>query len=528
MLREAAYYSRMASGLGQLLRAPHADDPESVISSQLHNREAAFLQTVRQVIFENPLHPYCAMFRLAGCGYEDFAAKVRQDGLETALEAIRAQGVRLSHDEFKGKTAIVRSGRHIPSDERSFLNPLATGRMESTSSGSRSAGTVTRQNVRNQVYRECYFALAAKEFSLRERKRIVLMPTLPSTAGLLSCAHLSRHGASAERWFTTGGTARTAGHYQIMTRLLVLEARLMRADVPYPIQLPANDFSPVAKWIARRRTEGASFVVSSMVSAAVRVAAAAVEKGLDIRGTLFQVGGEALSDAKRAVLEEAGAEVAPFYFINELGNIGHSCRQMRTGNSVHLFSDAIAAINHRRRAPLSETDVDSLLFTTLLPSAPRLLINVEMDDSGIVEPAGCDCTYSRIGLTRSVRQIFSFGKLTGLGMTLVGSELTRVLEEALPARCGGRPGDYQLIEREGAAQTQLVLRVSPRARPPSVEQVRECFLGEIRRYYGGTLASRVWRHAEAVEVVVAEPFATATGKVLSLHLLGTGGNHHAS
>ena len=32
----------------------------------------------------------------------------------------------------------------------------------------------------------------------------------------------------------------------------------------------------------------------------------------------------------------------------------------------------------------------------------------------------------------------------------------------MPARLGGGPGDYQLVEREGAAQTQLTLRVSPR------------------------------------------------------------------
>jgi len=34
------------------------------------------------------------------------------------------------------------------------------------------------------------------------------------------------------------------------------------------------------------------------------------------------------------------------------------------------------------------------------------------------------------------------------------------------------------------------------------------------------LASSVWRHAEAVEVIIAEPFRTSTGKVLSLHLVG--------
>jgi hypothetical protein len=37
--------------------------------------------------------------------------------------------------------------------------------------------------------------------------------------------------------------------------------------------------------------------------------------------------------------------------------------------------------------------------------------------------------------------------------------------------------------------------------------------------YGGSLAGRVWRHAEALEVVLAEPVATASGKINPLHLL---------
>ena len=166
-------------------------------------------------------------------------------------------------------------------------------------------------------------------------------------------------------------------------------------------------------------------------------------------------------------------------------------------------------------------EVDSLLFTTLLPFAPYVLVNAEMDDSGVIEPAHCDCLFSRFGFTQQVRDICSFGKLTGQGMTLVGSDLVRILEEVLPSRLGGAPGDYQLVEHEGAAQTQLTLRVSPRVRGISAEKVRECFLSEMRGYYGGALAARTWSHAEGVDVVIAEPLSTMTGKVLALHLLGS-------
>ena len=194
---------------------------------------------------------------------------------------------------------------------------------------------------------------------------------------------------------------------------------------------------------------------------------------------------------------------------------------MKSGNRVHLFRDCLAVISRRRQAPLADVEVDALLFTTLLPFAPYVLINAEMDDSGVIEPVHCDCLYSRLGFTEQVRDISSFGKLTGQGMTLVGTDVVRILEEVLPIRMGGSPGDYQLVEHEASGQTQLTLRVSPRVGVSSPDKLKECFLREIRSFYGGSLAARTWRHAEGVDVVIGEPFATRTGKVLSLHLLGS-------
>jgi len=95
--------------------------------------------------------------------------------------------------------------------------------------------------------------------------------------------------------------------------------------------------------------------------------------------------------------------------------------------------------------------------------APYFLINVEMDDHGVIGEAGCDCTYSKIGLQQTIHGIHSYGKLTGQGMTLTGTDVVRLLEEKMPALFGGSPGDYQPVEYEGAGQTQLMLRVSARS-----------------------------------------------------------------
>jgi len=293
--------------------------------------------------------------------------------------------------------------------------------------------------------------------------------------------------------------------------------------MPFPTELPPNDFTPVARWLAEQRARGNECMLYTLVSPGTRIAAVAQDRGLDIRGAHFVVTGEALTEAKRAVMEGAGARVSPIYGSTEVGPVGFACRHMQTGNSVHLLRDAVAVTSYRRRAPLAEVEVDSLLVTALLPMAPILLINTEMHDAGVVEKADCNCLFQAAGMTERIRNIFSFGKLTGQGMTLVGGNIVQILEEALPRRLGGRPGDYQLVEHEGKNQTQLTLRVSPRVGRPTAEAVRSCFLQEIRQYRGGAVAARIWRHAEAVEVELAEPYTTSTGKVMPLHLLGPGG-----
>jgi hypothetical protein len=219
-------------------------------------------------------------------------------------------------------------------------------------------------------------------------------------------------------------------------------------------------------------------------------------------------------------LEAAGGEVFPFYAVVELGPVDYACRNMKTGNCVHLFEDLLAAISHCRVAPLSEVEVNSLMYTTLTPYASRALINAEMDDSGIIEKVDCECLFGRIGYSRQIRDIASFGKLTGLGMTLAGTDVLSILEEILPRRFGGSPGDYQLVEGEGIAQTMMTLRVNPRTGASNADDIQRCFLDELKKLYGGTLTARMWQHAEAVHVVIAPPISTPTGKVLPLHLLG--------
>ena len=259
---------------------------------------------------------------------------------------------------------------------------------------------------------------------------------------------------------------------------------------------------------------------TGVASSCVRVAAAALERGLDISGARFVTSGEALTPAKAAVIHNAGAEVFATYKTVEFGTIGLSCSRYGGINTVHHFRDAVAIVTRRSQAADSEIEVNSMLLTSLLPFSRCFVINLEIGDHGVMSPSQCDCVFSKLGFTSVISDMYSYTKLTSHGMTLPASGIVAILEGVLPARFGGSPVDYQLVEQDAGSGTRIALRVNPRIGEVRADQIRDCFLGEISKLYGGTLANRIWRHAGSLEILAEPPIVGRTGKILPLVLLG--------
>jgi hypothetical protein len=520
LIRELAYYTKMALGLAAWARSPVEPDLEGLVHRTFLNRESNFLNLLRAAVFANPANPYSKLLENAGCAYGDLEAMVRERGLDSTLRVLYEAGVYLTHNEFKGRTPVQRGTLSIELDPSHLANPVFSGVWETSSSGSRSTGSVTRRSLEYQVYREAqeHVLLSLHEFGTR--LNVTLASILPATGGLRRIVSHIRTGTPVDAWFPSGQDREDSQHYRAMTAMLIGELRMIGLPAVFPTYMPHNDYSPAAHWIAQQRANGRSAVVTGGVSPAVRVADAALAGGMDISGTLFVVGGEALTEAKRKVFERVACEVHARYTISELGQVGMGCREM-TGNCVHLSMDAVAAISRKRVAPLSGTEVDSLLFTSLLPTAATVMINVEMDDAGIIGETQCDCALRKLGFHQQIDRIFSYGKLTGHSMTLLGGDMLDILERRLPSRFGGAPTDYQLVEREGRAQTEIELRVNPRLSLGSTDEVRRFVLGETRKLWGGALTAGTWAQSESLRVVFEEPYLTGGRKVLPLHLLGT-------
>ena len=336
MLNEIRFYSRMAIGISKMLRAPLPADPSGYLRQQFENRETNFLDTVRRAVFAHSDHPYAEMFRLAQCSYDDLADSVRRQGLEPTLSRLRQEGIYLTHDEWKGKSPILRCGQHIPSHNRSFANPLVTGWMAASSSGSRGRPVVTPRPTAWQVHTQLYHLMRVREFNLRPRVWIDVKSILPSSNGLNSSLRSHKLGTPVDRWFSIGSTLSDYGHYRAATRAFVMLGNLLGAHAPYPTYLPPNDFSPIAAHIAKRRSEGRLAAVSGIASSLVRTATAAQDKGYDISGTMFFCAGEALTPGKLAVFHSAGCEAAASYGITEVGHIGHSWQQNAGKLRPHL------------------------------------------------------------------------------------------------------------------------------------------------------------------------------------------------
>ena len=163
----------------------------------------------------------------------------------------------------------------------------------------------------------------------------------------------------------------------------------------------------------------------------------------------------------------------------------------------------------------------AMLLSSLLPSAPILLLNVCMGDQAEFTRRTCGCGLETAGWTLHIHDVRSFEKLTAGGITLLDIDVIRVLEEVLPARFGGGPTDYQLLERldDDRARPQVRLLASPTLGDLDLAAVADVFLSAVGGGTGGErLMELQWRGAGVLRVVREAPRRTASGKILHLFL----------
>ena len=243
---------------------------------------------------------------------------------------------------------------------------------------------------------------------------------------------------------------------------------------------------------------------------------AAEQAGTDLTGVRLWLRGEPVTPGRVAAARRAGAEVFSLYGAIECGIIGHSCLAATAVDEVHVHDDLHAVIQPGPGAEGSALPADALLVTTLRRSARLILLNACLGDQATMDRRPCGCALESYGWRTHLRGIHSFEKLTGMGMTFADAEVMPVLEQVLPARFGGDPTDYQLIEEEsGDGGVRLRLVVDPRLGPLDDEALIDTFLDALARVSATRRVMTLgWRAAGIVRVDRVQPLASPSGKIM--------------
>jgi len=520
-----AAYVRYAWSLRSFLREPVTPAfGREVIRRRLDGRPGSFLALMRQTVYGNPASPYLPLLRFAGCEYGDLERLVLTGGLEPSLQRLYEAGVYVSVEEVKGKTEVVRGNRAFTFSPQAFNNPLLPGGVQASSSGSRSTGTVTTLNLDRSAYHSCCIAVAFSAHGMLGRPTLLWMPILPSAAGLAILVQLCKMGATPLRWFSPVAAAaiRPSLVKRLATLYIIHAGRLFGSPIPSPEFVNGEQLPRVADALGEALSGGQGCVVACSPSSAARLARFAIDAHMDLSAVTFMTSGEPLTPAKWAEVRLAGADALNLYAFAEGGVVGLGCAGAKPEcDDVHLLEGSQAVIQRKRGVAFGGGQVDAFLFTTLHERTAKILLNVESGDFGVSEVRHCGCGLEAAGLTRHLHSIRSFDKLTGEGMTFVGTDLVRVIEETLPARFGGSPTDYQMLETEDAAgRTRIDVLVSPDVGAVDEDEVSRLVLSELSR--GGEtnrMMAEVWRQGGVLRVRRERPRITAGGKLLSLHIV---------
>ncbi|MDR7418507.1 MAG: hypothetical protein QN178_06320 [Armatimonadota bacterium] len=501
----------------------------ALIRRRLRERRELFLATVRDCVWAYPASPYRQLMEAMGWTLDRLIEHVRRHGVEATLVALRDAGVYLTHDEFKGRRPVVRGGFRLEVTEADFDNPAVHPAFEIRTGGTRTLGgsrvPATFDYMSQQ--RAPVWCLSLEALGASDWPVIVWMPAVTHGGGLGWWLALLHMGRPALRWFsiTNPDDEAIPTRHRLLFRLAQRVGRLRGLRVPYPEHAALNDADVVLDAVVEARRRAGGCAVISSPSAATRLAAAAAQRGTDLQHVALLVGAEPLTPGKHEEIIKSGARVGVRYVLTEAGAVGGTCGNPEAIDDLHFVADAFAMILTPRVLPDGQT-AKAFVLTTLLPTSPKVLLNVESDDFGQVTERRCGCLWDELGLHTHLSTIRSFSKLTGEGVTILGSDVVRILEEVLPRAFGGQSTDYQLVEAEdGDRLTRLYLYVSPAIGPVDEDRVRQRFIDELRDpTRPRSLMPPLWRQAETIRVLRRAPVPTVRGKLLPFHTLAQSGS----
>ena len=497
------------------------EDAKRTVRQRIERRADNFLLTVTRGIYENPSSPYLPLLKHAGCELGDLRALVAQKGVEPSLRQLRDAGVYVTFEEMKGRKPIERKGLTIPTRASDFDNPRSRGHLTGRAGGSTGAAAKVAVDLDHIVAQSSHRLVLLAAHDLIGVPSSIWRGILPDrTFSQLLAGAITN--TMPTRWFSPIGwrESRQWVKYGLGSYYLIASMRAAGVKVPLPEFVPMDQAVVIARWGVEMVKRHGRVLLRGGTSRSARVAIAAQDAGLDLTGVTFTGAGEPPTDGKMRQIELAGARFISNYGMSDTGQPAGGCARRVGVSDYHLWTDHCALITHPHHVAAFDVTVPAFTLTTLLPTSPKILLNVETDDFGIVEERKCGCELESYGYTTHLREVRCYSKLTGEGVTLIGDDMVRILESVLPARFGGTPFDYQLMEDEDAQGfTRLYVIVHPRIELQSESAVIDCVLDALRRSSANADATRLtWQNAGTLQVKRMPPYWTDRNKYLPLYM----------
>ena len=511
--RQLAATARLTRAFPRFARSTVSRDvARARVQERLHLRERVFLHTARRTLFANPHSPYRRLLAHAGCTHQDLARLVQQEGLDGALLVLARHGVYVTQAELKGRLPIVRGSLRFSAAPGSFDNPLVKPHFVVPTSGSSGRQLFVGRSLAELAEIGEMLTLALETFGV-DRPAYVKWSTLPHA--MVEKLHL---GQPIIGWFNP------LGGIPMWVRALQVwvwgTARASGVRIAFPRTLPLTRPDALASWQGAALQHHAQILIDATASSATRVSAAATARGLSLAGLTWIPWGEPLTAMQHQTIAASGAQSLPVYSTVETGPVAMACGSRVESDAMHLRRERFAvtpAMHAVAPAPAVGASAPSvpLAVTSLGPNAPKILLNAETGDSASFLEGQCGCTLDDLGLTWRIATIRSIEKLTGEGITLVGSDVVAIIDELLPHTYGGRQGDYQLVETVGHdGVTRLVLRVHPGLPEIDAAHIRTTVLDALAvQSAGNQHAARLLDAVSSLGVEQCAPWIAASGKV---------------
>jgi hypothetical protein len=330
-------------------------------------------------------------------------------------------------------------------------------------------------------------------------------------------------GIPLDRWFALN----VASHGALEARFHYLNARVVARmgswygpGIARPEYLPPGDLEPILHWIVENRRQGKRCCIATVISNATRIARKALQAGIALQHVTFVTGGEPLTQAKKRVMEEAGAYIALHYGPGGVYGGALACGTPDFIDEMHVPTTMFTLLEHPKPRDYGGRLVQPLMQTTTHQVAPRFFINVENGDYATMISRDCGCLLEKVGFTQHIHTVRSFEKMTGEGMNYSAADLFDLLENTIPSEFGGGPGDYQLVEEEDErGQTRLTLVVHPEVGELDNEKLLSRLqVGLAQGTRNHRFISKIWQDAGAFRIKRELPHPSARGKILPVHI----------